>query len=268
VVRVLEAVHLLLAVQTFVVVVGVDPRWLAKSLREWHPSPGEPSHAEIKPADYLDKIFQLSYQVPAMTTAHGAALLRRLAEDGRIPDSGVPTATARPEGTGNGEPAAAAPDGARPADTRPDSLVLAAATFQPSEIESIGLIAPLVSQSPRLLKRFLNTYRIVRARALMDSALGPLIESGGTDAHLRQLQVVTALAVGLPHLLPALDTDGGADLRTWATAQIEVADRPSTREALSRFLDGCGSLADLPIAELRIWVDVVHRFTAQADIKR
>jgi hypothetical protein len=75
VVEVLQAVHLLLALDLFTVVVGVDPRWLVKSLNEQYPgiladgtgrsrkggpggdgivsAPGSGELAEAVPADYL-----------------------------------------------------------------------------------------------------------------------------------------------------------------------------------------------------------------------
>lgn len=74
VVQVLQAVHLLLAFPLFVVVVGVDPRWLLHSLQQHtavlkgdkkqNEEPGgheEPSHWESTPANYLEKIFQIPF---------------------------------------------------------------------------------------------------------------------------------------------------------------------------------------------------------------
>ena len=43
VVQVLQAVHLLLAMELFVVVVGVDPRWLLRSLQETLPRASWPT---------------------------------------------------------------------------------------------------------------------------------------------------------------------------------------------------------------------------------
>jgi WD40 repeat protein len=70
VVEVLEAVHLMLALDLFVVVVAVDARWLIRSLEYHHhrlfggrkarrlSGDGEPV---ATPIDYLDKIFQIPY---------------------------------------------------------------------------------------------------------------------------------------------------------------------------------------------------------------
>jgi hypothetical protein len=73
VVDVLQAVHLLLAFPLFIVVVGVDPRWLLHSLRQHskafqartedeQESPEEEStHWQSTPLNYLEKIFQIPF---------------------------------------------------------------------------------------------------------------------------------------------------------------------------------------------------------------
>jgi hypothetical protein len=74
VVEVLEAVHLMLALDLFVVVVAVDARWLVRSLEHHHrdlfikdtlegpgPAAEENERRLATPIDYLDKIFQIPY---------------------------------------------------------------------------------------------------------------------------------------------------------------------------------------------------------------
>jgi hypothetical protein len=74
VIQVLEAVQLLLAVPLFVVVVAVDPRWLLRSLtvhyKELFAADG-PAAAGIEdwgstPMQYLEKIFQIPFTLPAV----------------------------------------------------------------------------------------------------------------------------------------------------------------------------------------------------------
>jgi hypothetical protein len=92
VVQVLEAVNLLLAFPLFVVVVGVDSRWLTRSLQRHYavqlaPSvtgadhvkslpasdsaslDDETAHWEATPQNYLEKIFQIPLTIPAMSGA-------------------------------------------------------------------------------------------------------------------------------------------------------------------------------------------------------
>lgn len=77
VVDVLQAVHLLLAFPLFVVVVGVDPRWLLHSLRQHSKafreqmendasSEEERTHWRSTPLNYLEKIFQIPFTLRPM----------------------------------------------------------------------------------------------------------------------------------------------------------------------------------------------------------
>jgi hypothetical protein len=76
VVEVLQAVHLLLAFPLFVVIVGVDPRWLLHSLQQYSKAfqsdetvdgtgklLGEESHWRSTPLNYLEKIFQIPFSL-------------------------------------------------------------------------------------------------------------------------------------------------------------------------------------------------------------
>jgi hypothetical protein len=89
VVEVLEAVHLLLAFPLFVVVVGVDARWLLRSLELRYaeiltPSgtikpvddPEEDLHWAATPQNYLDKIFQIPFSLHPMDDEGFARLIR------------------------------------------------------------------------------------------------------------------------------------------------------------------------------------------------
>ncbi len=73
VVEVLQAIHLLLALDLFTVVVGVDPRWIVRSLREKYPATlarGDYLTSEadggVTPEDYLEKIFNIPFVLPRM----------------------------------------------------------------------------------------------------------------------------------------------------------------------------------------------------------
>ena len=88
VVRVLEAVHLLLAFDRFVVVVGVDTRWLETSLMSFYDDQlranRDDSNRERSAAadpratvrDYVEKIFQVPIQIPRLTTDEGGTFAK------------------------------------------------------------------------------------------------------------------------------------------------------------------------------------------------
>jgi hypothetical protein len=119
VVDVLQAVHLLLAFKLFVVVVGVDPRWLLHSLAERSdvfseenasPAPkevgGRKRYWSSTPMDYLEKIFQIPLHLKPMGEEGFGALVNALTRD------------EEPEAEGQAGPAGAA--GAAAANGRRD----------------------------------------------------------------------------------------------------------------------------------------------------
>jgi hypothetical protein len=87
VIEVLEAVHLLLAFPLFAVVVAVDPRWLRQSLLDHYPrllggADGDSASPHKQrlgrpatPQDYLEKIFQVPFQLQAMEKSGFEALV-------------------------------------------------------------------------------------------------------------------------------------------------------------------------------------------------
>ena len=73
VVQTLEAIHLLLALDLFIVVVAVDSRWLLRSLEVHYHSllaqndDNESDYRISTPQNYLEKIFQITYAIAPMT---------------------------------------------------------------------------------------------------------------------------------------------------------------------------------------------------------
>jgi hypothetical protein len=74
VLEVLQAVHLLLAFPLFVVVVGVDPRWLLHSLQKTHSAfstdgsnKGNGAAWQPTPQNFLEKIFQIPFSLKPMS---------------------------------------------------------------------------------------------------------------------------------------------------------------------------------------------------------
>lgn len=98
VVDVLQAIHLLLAFELFVVVVGVDARWIRHSLRERFPemlsedwdegnAPKNDADRQGKmatPRDYVEKIFQVPFWLKPMDDGAAQKLLRNLIPEDQI----------------------------------------------------------------------------------------------------------------------------------------------------------------------------------------
>ena len=84
VIKVLEAVHLLLAFPLFVCVVAVDPRWIKECLREKHAhlfggdekGGDTPDHVTV--GDYLEKIFQIPIWMSPIESRQRSVLVKKL----------------------------------------------------------------------------------------------------------------------------------------------------------------------------------------------
>jgi hypothetical protein len=167
VVAALEAIHLLLAYELFVVVVAVDRRFLERCLRS--PGPGRAAVTDRAEAiDWIEKIFQLPFAVGGLQPIGLAHILRTIAPPGAP---------------------APAPIVRCPADDGIESTE----HFTMGEAEhafSLGL-ADLIG-SPRAGRRFVNTYRLLRA-AVPDCER-PAFLSG----EHRVLLLLLAASVGAP----------------------------------------------------------------------
>lgn len=204
VVDVLQAVHLLLAFPLFVVVVGVDPRWLLYSLQQHSAafrqaadnsahlngsSDDDPAHWRSTPLNYLEKIFQIPFTLRPLEAMGFSALVDDLAEPSRTADqetasdSTVAPAPAQPveaTDTPNGSSVAeTVHETASPSHLSVTSLPLgsAGATVSPSDVDlnpEPFQIQPWEREamkkvhalipSPRAAKRFVNVYRLLRAQ--------------------------------------------------------------------------------------------------------
>ena len=238
VVEVLQAVHLLLAFPLFVVVVGVDARWVARSLQKHYPDllqdgQGKGGRAAATPDDYLEKIFQIPFWLRPMKDesclqmVQGllAPSLEKKASDpmpkvdnsGRAPLPAPPSPDTESEGATL--PAAAAPpppmeaDGAPPGDElsdalgrEPEEIDLAPCSLVISETEAkfIKLLAPLLGRSPRALKRFVNVYQLIKAGLSEEEQATFLEERTGETADYQAVLFLLSVVTGVPEVAPDL----------------------------------------------------------------
>lgn len=213
VVRVLEAVHLILAYPLFVVVVGVDPRWLERALKSHHRVQLGTDEAEASARDYLEKIFQIPYQLLPPTAdgdTSGTGSYNRLVKSilGPAPATGTDgLSTGRggrtdDDARGPGEPITALTPVPLPLelDVPTDVLsadevetILARVTLTQEERACIAALGGLIGHSPRMTKRVVNLYRVIRARwpeADLDRFLGT---NDPTQASFQALMLKLAL---------------------------------------------------------------------------
>jgi hypothetical protein len=222
VVEMLQAIHLLLSFELFVVVVAVDPKWLLRSLEAYYArqfqnwSPALPGDRESRPQFYLEKIFQIPYALQPMTASRFGDMVGSLLRAAVVPDASERSTAGDTGRTGGGTTALAAertgtPDtasGARTAllpaagasalvavpsvvrrlDLTPRNLEITS-----RELAHLRTLGPLVA-SPRAAKRLTNLYRIVRA-GLDGDGLDEFI-----DGQFQLTQIVLAAVVGCPDI--------------------------------------------------------------------
>ncbi|KAA2254470.1 hypothetical protein F0L68_30270 [Solihabitans fulvus] len=275
VVEVLQAVNLLLALDLFIVVVGVDPRWLLRSLHSHYADVLDDGSADSDPAgdglrvtpeDYLEKIINIPVVLPGMHSGSLHRLLRAMAED-----------TATPQ-------AAAAPDPPEPGADRPSGRGADIESLSSLPIEGGSEIAgqrrqgggpeaphpltepelsllsalDLLVDTPRKAKRLFNLYRMVRATRDLAPAsrfLGDDGRPGEYEAVAVLLGLLTAHARLLAHTVdsapdPANAVDGGLAHRSGDSSWPEfVADFEPRRHDRGWANGIAGTLPERDVAE-------------------
>lgn len=199
VVEVLEAVHLLLAFPLFAVVVAVDPRWLRQSLLDHYPRLLGGAYSETStqrdgkaampatPQDYLEKIFQVPFHLEAMEKTGFEALVKELFPVRKTVTVSSQRVAQEPVKQIGGEPFETPPSAAGPESTIEEPEIQAAASdVIPATADEVGqeiqiAVAPdpqrltltkkevedvqrfqLLFATPRAVKRFANTYSLIR----------------------------------------------------------------------------------------------------------
>jgi hypothetical protein len=275
VVAVLEAVHVLLAFKLFVVVVGVDSRWLLSSLRSVYRAQFDPGSSEdaswvTTPQNYLEKIFQIPYSVPPMHDAGfrqyvESMLAADLARDGGgalLPGDVADGPTA---------PSSADAEHARGSDyatTAGSAVRLRPRTLEISR-EEAGFLATLgtIVSSPRAGKRLINTYRLLRAP--LDDAQLAAFE--GPEREYRVVASLLAIMIGAPAIasrvfgamLAAPEglpwTSFSQSLRAATPTGIDAGDWAQLTEALETFDQAFETMQSME--PFRRWVWRVARYS-------
>ena len=199
VVDVLQAVHLLLALDLFVVVVGVDPRWLVRSLRHQFRGsidvePGEPADRElwnVTPQDYLEKIFNIPFVLPGIPAGGLGRMLRGLTNPGdadRLERAGAPADNAShpADSDGIGDAPDLTPQPGVAIQIEAHSELAASHTEnaeeppRPLTEPELALLSELESfvSTPRAAKRLFNLYRMLRSTRDLSAASSFLGDNG------------------------------------------------------------------------------------------
>lgn len=183
VIEVLEAVNLLMAYPLFVVIVGVDKRWVKNALHKKYElhfsksSKDDTSKYEmILPEDYLEKIFQIPFQLQRASDEEVKSMIRKQLEphlesdfdsdDFDNEDFGTNNILGDNEGNGFGDN-----EGNGFVFNNSQSETLPSKTSDEIEYLSISeehiklmeCFSGIIGANPRAIKRFINLYQIISA---------------------------------------------------------------------------------------------------------
>jgi KAP family P-loop domain len=285
VVSVLEAIHLLLAFELFVVVVGVDIRWAARSLAEKYPchlspgifeSHGGNQHGEAETdsgsaLDYLEKIFQIPFWLPPMEEDASrnmiAEMVPRIAEKatGAGEHQIANRQTDPPTESSEIEREQKSPvHGALvPIDATKPALL----TIEPEERNFMLGLAGAVGKSPRRLKRFVNTYRILKA-SLDGLQRETFVVQGGNQGEYRAAMALLALVTGAPSsslgllefLAKSKENDPLDTLDQHVRQLKDVSEALYAQAALAAYRRSAAN-NELTLQDLQKWAPRVARFS-------
>lgn len=219
VVQVLEAVNLLMAFPLFVVVVGVDSRWVKNALVKKHAlqftcklndiEELDTNLEMIEPSNYLEKIFQVPFHLKDAKDTNVKDMIKKLtqnkakiteyAKEGYVEEGYVEEGYVTPD-IDNGRPFSNLnPTQNKASDSilidKPEALILTDA-----EIALMQDMSDIIGNNPRAIKRFVNIYRIIKAHEEFD------YETDSTNQELSVILFLLALPLGdYRKLLPSFE---------------------------------------------------------------
>ena len=196
VVEVLQAIHLLLAFPLFVVVVGVDIRWVSHSIEKTYPNL-DPKNFKVNDSeyynmpssfDYLEKIFQIPFNLKKVDEKGIKQMVNHLLVNDLQTES-IDNELANQivtEGENKKER-----NTQETSSTIESEQIWESKKLQVSKEERnyIHELAPLLKKSPRALKRFINTYRIIRVHQ----------EGPGRMEEFKAVLLLLAVMIGFPN---------------------------------------------------------------------
>lgn len=173
--QVLEAVHLLLSFKVFVVFVAADMKWISKCLYMNHGNKTMLTKATKESLlfayDYMEKIFQLTYKPQALRGDTSVKFIDGLCGDLIEKEIYVPRETEKPVQSKSVEQKKYEPRTFDEHIMMPslqstpvtDQSIARDIKLSQEEINRLKDVLSLVNSTPRRLKRFMNTYQMIRA---------------------------------------------------------------------------------------------------------
>ncbi len=176
VIEVLEAVNLIMAFPLFVVVVGVDQRWVKNALiKKYHLQFGNlevdnTEYVQIEASDYLEKIFQVPFHLKQADDSGVKTMIEKLtvvneeSDDAEVDKKSGIKEKADVKETDikidNNTNIAFEENNNEKAENNENNEHLA---LNKREVELMQEMSGIIGNNPRTIKRFINVYNIVRA---------------------------------------------------------------------------------------------------------
>jgi predicted nuclease with TOPRIM domain len=173
VIQVLEAVNLLMAFPLFIVIVGVDPRWIKNSLlRKYNfqftnnlENITDNNESEtIDPIQYLEKIFQIPFHIKEAKDESIKDMIRNLANSNSATENSITVEEIKENFVDssnifhNKNNFSLINNNEYITSIIPESL-----TFSEKEISLMQDMSEVIGTNPRAIKRFVNVYRVIKA---------------------------------------------------------------------------------------------------------
>lgn len=201
VMEVLQAVHLLLSFKLFVVVVGVDPRWLENVIQNryriemgYEKKVEKDNDIPLKAKDYLEKIFQIPFKLKTMSFETSKRMITSLTNSNSIStnksDSSIVETIQSITGSTipvkeNKQLSLGGTTVNSIANVKENETIYKRKEIQATELEFneqerdfMYSISSFLTRSPRNIKRYINIYRLIKAHpdyAEMNNARGNYI---------------------------------------------------------------------------------------------
>lgn len=288
VVEVLQAVHLLLAFPIFMVVVGVDSRWLMRSLAAHiakmlpgeDPVLGDDTERIASPQNYLEKIFQIPFALAPMGHVGFGRLVRSVMTDrtddappaAPIPDD-IPAAdsTTPPEFVVPAvEPPVLVSLEEAPETDEPATIVeeMPISTIDPNppalriSADEVDFMSGLweACRTPRAAKLLVNVYRLIRA------SRGENLVGYVENREYELVLVLLALLVGYPAQAPAIyQRLAGGATGSWSTFVTGMKPKGETPRFSNDFVDGFDRAAADEWRRLHEWLLGIEMTAGSAD---
>ncbi len=283
VVEVLQAVHLLLAFPLFIVVIGVDSRWLLRSLRHHYAAlRGLEEGADLQafdgatqfsstPQNYLEKIIQVPFNLRRMDShgfqrlmenilpfKHQSEVLTPLSAEQATPSATPPVThtadTPKAESDQPKESKEQAEKAVMPGDkNQPADPIIEDFDPMPEALivteKEVDFMAELVSliPTPRAAKRLGNIYRLIRA-GISSAELERFLGDGDGKDQYKVVMTLLSIQVGFPLVANDIFNQIRSNPNySWAEIRAEMNDKDEPAEAQRR------DLADWQHESPRVW---------------